>query len=189
MTTRLTLIAQGATEAVRAATFPRDEPLEPRAQTLLAEMGQTPWLGMTARVSPATAAHQTAAALGLRIAPDGALADMSSGAWAGQPIAQIAAADPMALAAFIGEAGFAGHGGESRADLGRRVAGWLAAQAAMSGQIVAVTNVAVIRAAVVHVLGAPDEAFWRLDVAPLTATVFSHDGRRWALRGLGCALE
>lgn len=43
---------------------------------------------------------------------------------------------------------------------------------------------AVIRAAVVHGLRLPAEAFWRLDVAPLTLTELSGRSGRWNV-GLG----
>ena len=38
-----------------------------------------------------------------------------------------------------------------------------------------------VKAAVVHALGAPPEAFWRVDAAPLRVTeLHAHDGR-WTL--------
>jgi hypothetical protein len=40
----------------------------------------------------------------------------------------------------------------------------------------------VVRGVVVHVLGAPEGAFWRVDVPPLTATDVSGRSGRWNLR-------
>ena len=51
------------------------------------------------------------------------------------------------------------------------------------------THAAVIRAAVLIVLDAPASAFWRIDVEPLSLTDLRFDGRRWALRALGLAVE
>ena len=70
-------------------------------------------------------------------------------------------------------AGPARSGGRlARRPRGRRVA------------IVAVTHAGVIRAALVSALDAPVQAFWRLDVAPLSRTVLhAHDGR-WTVRGV-----
>jgi broad specificity phosphatase PhoE len=67
--------------------------------------------------------------------------------------------------------------------------GWLVACAAKASHGVAVTHAAVIRAVILVVLGADQEAFWRLDIGPLTATELRHDGRRWVLRSSGCALR
>ena len=70
------------------------------------------------------------------------------------------------------------HGGESLAALLGRVAGWLDAQAACHGRGIAVTHAGVVKAAVVHALGAPAAAFWRVDVTPLALTeLHAHDGR------------
>jgi broad specificity phosphatase PhoE len=50
---------------------------------------------------------------------------------------------------------------------------------------VAITHPAVVRAAIVHALGAPPAAFWRIDVAPLSRTDLSGRDGRWNLRGIG----
>jgi histidine phosphatase superfamily protein (branch 1) len=43
----------------------------------------------------------------------------------------------------------------------------------------------VIRAAVLCVLDAPPETFWRLDVAPLSLSIVQNANGEWRLRGLG----
>ncbi|MDZ7904798.1 MAG: histidine phosphatase family protein [Cypionkella sp.] len=58
----------------------------------------------------------------------------------------------------------------------------------IKGRIVAVTHASVIRAIVLHILQAPAEAFWSLDIAPATMTDLRHDGRRWTVRSLGVNL-
>jgi broad specificity phosphatase PhoE len=61
------------------------------------------------------------------------------------------------------------------------VGAWLDAQAGQAGRAIAVTHAGVVKAAVVHALGAPAAAFWRVDVAPLAVTeLHAHDGR-WTL--------
>ncbi len=52
----------------------------------------------------------------------------------------------------------------------------------------AVTHAAVVRAAVVVTLDAPPAAFWRIDIAPLTATVLRGGAGRWTLRGTALPL-
>jgi broad specificity phosphatase PhoE len=57
------------------------------------------------------------------------------------------------------------------------------------GHAVAVTHAAVVRAAVVVTLGAPAAGFWRIDVAPLTATVLRGGPGRWTVRCTALPLD
>jgi broad specificity phosphatase PhoE len=60
-------------------------------------------------------------------------------------------------------------------------------QAQLDGVAVAVTHGGVVKGAVVHALGAPLEAFWRIDAAPLAITeLHAHDGR-WTVTRVNCA--
>jgi broad specificity phosphatase PhoE len=190
LTLQLGLIAQGATSATLAAAFPGDEPLRdspPARGDLPPHLRR--WRGADLRLSPRLAARQTADALGLGGAvADADLADLDCGRWSGRALADVATAEPAALAAWLADPAFAGHGGESRAALAARAAGWLNALLPGKGRVLAVTHAAVIRSLVLHVLQSPAAAFWRLDVAPLTLSELRHDGRRWALRGLGVPL-
>ncbi len=68
------------------------------------------------------------------------------------------------------------------ADVIARAASVLDELLPLRGHTVAVTHAAVIRAAIVHILGAPLQAFWKIDVEPLSATELTSDGKRWALR-------
>ena len=73
------------------------------------------------------------------------------------------------------------HGGESLRAFSARVGAWLDGQAGRAGTCVAITHGGVVKAAVVHALAAPIEAFWRVDCAPLSRTeLHAHDGR-WTL--------
>lgn len=51
-----------------------------------------------------------------------------------------------------------------------------------AGRVLAVAEPSLVRAAVVHALELPPQAFWRLDVTPLTLTELSGRSGRWNLR-------
>jgi len=187
---RLTLICHAATAATRSAAFPSDEGIEPGAAELVAAVAarlrradRAPasiWASVW--TSPALAARQTAAALGLDATAHSGLRDCGYGRWSGRRLADVQAEDPAGVAAWLGDAAAAPHGGEARSALFARVAAWLRERVAESGHSVAVTHAAVIRAAVIGVVGAPAEAFWRIDIEPLSVTELRSDGTRWNLR-------
>ena len=54
---------------------------------------------------------------------------------------------------------------------------------------VAVTHAAVIRAAILAVMGASAACFARIDVTPLSLTDLRSDGRRWTLRATGLTVR
>jgi broad specificity phosphatase PhoE len=206
---RLTLVAHASTAATAGAGFPADEGLEPRG--LAAARAARGGLRRPTRVvrSPATAAAETADALGLAATVDLGLADWDLGAWRGRTLDELAAADPAAVRAWLTEPGAAPHGGESLAALLARVTAWLGSIDGQGeegrgdgpggggegddgpgggGHVVAVTHAGVVRAAVVVTLDAPPAAFWRIDIAPLTATVLRGGAGRWTLRGTALPL-
>jgi broad specificity phosphatase PhoE len=186
MPARLTLVCHAATAATRTAAFSSDEGIEPGAAELAAAWAARlrrtgrPWT--RAWTSPALCARQTAAALGLDATAHSGLRDCGYGRWAGRKLADVQAEDPAAVAAWLADAAATPHGGEARSALLARVAAWLRERVAESGQIVAVTHAAVIRAAIMGVVGAPAEAFWRIDIEPLSVTELRSDGTRWNLR-------
>ena len=140
--------------------------------------------------SPATAALETAEALGLSAVAEAPLRDVDHGRWRGRAFADVAREEPEAIAAWLADPGAAPHGGESLAVLLGRLAAWLDGRrvAANGARVLLVTHAAVIRAAVLHAIGAPPAAFWRLDVAPLSRTVLQGDGVRWTLAALNVPL-
>ncbi len=79
------------------------------------------------------------------------------------------------------------HGGESLALFSTRIARWLDDQAAQDGRVTAITHGEVVKAAVVHALGAPLLAFWRIDASPLAITELHAHGGRWTVVRLNCA--
>jgi broad specificity phosphatase PhoE len=183
-TTRLILIRHAPSEATRRSAFPLDEPLDARA--LEAARALRPRLDRAdvAWTGPAARARQTAGALGLdpTVAPE--LDECDFGAWRGRTLAELDTEDPVAVAAWIEDPAAAPHGGESLLALLDRVGGWLEARSGDGARTVAVTHAGVIRAALVHALDAPVQAFWRFDIAPLSRTVLhAHDGR-WTVRAV-----
>ncbi|MBX4907822.1 MULTISPECIES: histidine phosphatase family protein [Rhizobium] len=181
MNMRLTWICHGATSANRKAQFPLDEPLEEKAVEEAARMAALPHADRIV-TSPAMRALQTAEALRLEAQIDPSLRDCDHGRWAGRPIEAIEAEEPENLTAWMTEPGVAPHGGESVFDLRKRVAGWMDAQSARSGHVIAISHAAVIRAAVAHVLQAPPSSFWLSDVEPLAILRMTSNGSRWSLR-------
>jgi broad specificity phosphatase PhoE len=173
---------------MRSSSFPADEPLDDFGRSALKYCSGVFQGAARYWTSPALRARQTAEALGFDADVEPALADQDHGRWAGCALEDIAAREPSALALWLSDPHARPNGGESVADVIGRVGAWLRTQAAGKGQVVAVTHAAVIRAAVVHAIGADPSAFWRLDIAPLTVARLSGREGRWNLQALGEAL-
>jgi broad specificity phosphatase PhoE len=181
MSIYLTFISHGATSATRAAAFPQDEPVESRAVSNAA--GLVDRLGRTDRAwtSPALRARQTAAALSLNPIVNPSLRDCDYGSWAGRTLADVQAEEPAKVAVWLSDAKAAPHGGEALFDLFQRIAAWMNERIGEKGRAIAVTHVAVIRAALLHVLQAPASSFWRIDIEPLSMVQLRGDGTKWTL--------
>lgn len=184
MSTRLLLIAHAETEAQRQGRFGGDEGLNQRGLTATVDARERVPMSDAAFTSAARAARETASSLGLDGRPEPALSDLDLGAWRGRSLQDLAEQRPDAAAAWRADPDFADHGGESIETLVRRVGSWLESGKQRRGLTIAVTHVAVCRAAVVAVLTAPRLAFWSVDIAPLGLVALGSDGRRWALREL-----
>jgi broad specificity phosphatase PhoE len=180
---RLVLIAHAATAATRVAAFPCDESVDEPG--LAAVRSVTVRRHDTAVSSPARRCVQTATALGLRATIDHALRDCDVGRWQGRSFADIAAAAPHDVEAWLGDADAAPHGGETVREVCGRAGVWLRGHASSAGTVVAVTHPAVVRALIVATLGVDVAAFWRIDVSPLSETVLIGGGTRWNLRATG----
>lgn len=184
MRPRITLIAQGTTKAMRAATFGADDGLDDvgrrHARRLARALGRVD----RAFVSPARAARETAEALGLEADVAPALRDCDYGKWTGLTFNQVLLRAPRKLMRWIRKPEDAPHGGETIPGVRARVAAWFQTLARADGHSVAVTHSAVIRAAIVHVIQAEPASFWRIDVLPLAQADFRTNGRRWVLRSL-----
>ena len=101
---------------------------------------------------------------------------------AGLGLEDVYRSDPDGARAWLSDPQAAPHGGEPLTAVLARVAEWLDELAEQSGQLVAVTHLAVLRAAALHVLAAPPEAFWRVDAPPLGRLALTATGGRWQLR-------
>jgi broad specificity phosphatase PhoE len=184
MTLQITWIAHGATPATRRATFPADEPLEDKARAKAAGLAGTLGRADQVLVAPERRARETADALGLAGMIEGALRDCDHGSWAARSLAELQAEAPAALAAWLTDPAANPHGGESIAELIRRVAAWSDSPDRGEGRVLAITHPAVLRAALVHALGANPTTYWRIDVAPLSRLILSRQGASWRLQSL-----
>jgi len=186
--TRLLLVAHGLNASLRQAVFGGTAGLDPaglRAAEQLVAGGNEFVTADEVLAGPAPACAQTAspfgAAAGLTVRTEPALADCDYGAWTGRRFDEVAAADPEGVHRWLSEPDAAPHGGESLTALLSRVGDWLAGFADRRTVVVAVTHATVIRAAVVRVLGAPPESFWRIDVAPAAVLRLRSSVRTWSL--------
>ncbi|WP_430331051.1 histidine phosphatase family protein [Rhodococcus sp. ACT016] len=178
--TRLTLITHAFTDAMQAARFPTDEPLNLLGSRAVAKVDGLPGIEPSCVYqAPEARTVQTARALGLTGVTEPALRDLDCGAWAGQAMDAVA---PDQLMAWLTDPGERSHGGEAVTDLVDRVGTWMAALRGRGERIAAVTHPAVVRAVVLCTLNAPAEAFWRIDIPPLTATTVHHRAPGWTLR-------
>ena len=182
MTARLTMISHGATPATRGARFPDDDALEAAAEREAARVAAALLPIRRVLTSPVLAARQTAAHFLPDFAIDAALADCDHGRWRGRGLMQIHTEEPENLAAWMTDPDAMPHGGESLTALIGRVSGWLDTRLGDHGRMIAITHGAVMRAAIVAVLAAPAQAYWRIDIEPLGLIELTSDGTRWRVR-------
>lgn len=178
---RLLLVRHAATSATRAGAFPADEPLDDRAHAAAAVLARALPRRCEVLSSPALRCRQTAAAAGLEVRLDARLAECDFGRWAGSALADV---DPAEARAWIDDPDAAPHGGESLRAFAARVSEWIDDEAGAEGAAAAITHAGVVRAAIVHALGAPLAAFWRIDAAPLSVTELHARDGRWTLTRL-----
>jgi broad specificity phosphatase PhoE len=127
--------------------------------------------------SPLRRARETAAALGLPVEVDERWIELDYGDFDGRPLAEVPAE---VWAQWRADVAFAPPGGESLAALGERVRAACdeLADEAAQGDVVVVSHVSPIKAAVAWALGVGDELSWRLHVAPASVTrIAVRDGR------------
>lgn len=181
---RLTVVSHSSTAETVTTRFPDDAPLDDRGAGLATDARGSVTRADRVFCSPAPACRQTAAALGLTATLDPLLREWDLGRWRGRTLAEVAAAEPDGIGLWLSEPAMAPHGGEPLSDVLARAAHWLAG-VPVDGHTVAVTHPALVRGILVSALGAPPDSFWRIDIAPLTATVLRGGGGRWTLRSSG----
>ncbi|MET9851095.1 histidine phosphatase family protein [Streptomyces ossamyceticus] len=181
MTIRLTLLCAAAPTG-REVRF-ADTPLDERAlRQARAAAGSLP-AATVQYAAPSQRCQQTAEALGWDdIVTETSLRDVDMGSWYGRTPEELATANTAAFTAWLSDPEAAPHGGDSVADVCRRVADWLDALPADAGRVAAVVEQAVARAAVIRALAAPPTSFWRIDVPPLSAVWLTGRAGRWNLR-------
>ncbi|WP_406253375.1 histidine phosphatase family protein [Streptomyces atratus] len=189
MAVQVMLISPALNAALREARFDGDAPLDAagvrRARAVATAVPEADRLlrGPSARCAA------TAEALGLRAEPEPALRGWDMGRWSGRRLAAVSATEPEAVSAWLTDPSAAPHGGESLLELCARAGRRLETLTSTEGvegagghRVLGVVEPAVVRAMIVGALGLPPEAFWRLDVAPLTLTGLSGRSGRWNLR-------
>ncbi|WP_330241852.1 histidine phosphatase family protein [Streptomyces sp. NBC_00525] len=181
MTVRVMLVPPAMNAALREARFAGDA--APDESGLRAARSAAAHVPDADRVlcGPSGRCAGTAEALGLRAVCEPALREWELGRWAGERLDEVSAREPDAVAAWLADPVAAPHGGESLLDLCARAGAWLDSLNG-AGRVLAVTEPSLVRAAVVYALALPPQAFWRLDVAPLTLTELSGRAGRWNLR-------
>ena len=185
MAPRVTLICHASTRALRAATFGGDDPIDDVGRAQAERLAGSLHRIDQCLTSPALRARETAAALGLTATVDERLRDCDFGRWTGRKFTQVLVREPVKLATWMSNPSSAPHGGESIEQLMARVAAWMREPVRAKIHTVAVTHASVIRAAIVYVIGAQLQSFWRIDVVPLSLTDLRTNGRRWVLRSMG----
>ncbi|EXU61752.1 MULTISPECIES: histidine phosphatase family protein [Streptomyces] len=189
---RITLVAPAVNAALRQVRFDDAPPDAAGSRRAAAAAAALPHHDM-AFTAPSERCRGTAAALGLDAAVTPELRDLDMGRWRGRSLDEVGQEAPEEVAGWLSDPAAAPHGGETLLELVERIGAWLDARReepapatppapARTARLLAVVEPAVVRAALVHALGLPAPTFWRLDVAPLTATELSGRAGRWNLR-------
>ncbi len=158
-----------------------DPPLDDTGRAQAAAMAAT-LVGVDRVVSsPLLRTRQTAEAVaevaGVDVEVDERFIELDYGEWDGRPVADVALEE---WAEWQADLHFAPPGGESLAALGERVRAGLddLAEEARDRDVVVVTHVSPVKAAVAWALGVGDETSWRMFVTPASIA-------RIAVRGDG----
>jgi len=188
LTGRFTFISHAATQAQRRAAFPIDEPIDEREISKIAALQWKAPHVQHVFAAPERRTQQTANVLDLSAVTVEELSDCDYGEWRGRDFDELYSCDPEGIGAWLTDPDAVPHGGESIANLIGRVSAWLN-EHRDAGHTIVVTHPAVIRSAIVHVLDATPQTFWRIDIAPLSLTDIRFNGNVWTLRSIACPLR
>ncbi len=183
----ITWICHASTAAVRAASFPSDEPIDAIGERDCGK-ARLPSSADRTWVAPELRTRRTGELLGLSSSIETTLRDVDHGRWAGLALDDVMAKDAAGLKTWMEDPNAAPHGGESMRALFDRIAAWMDRQRIADGRDIAVTHPNVVRMAIAYVVGAGPEAARNIDVAPLGMAVTAWNGR-WRLRALGSLLD
>ncbi|WP_053657558.1 histidine phosphatase family protein [Streptomyces sp. MMG1121] len=182
MTSRVTFVSPATSPSLRQARFYDGDSVDDGGAARAREAAGSLLAPARVVVSPSVRCRETAAALGFDGVETAELGGLDVGRWRGRTLDEVGAAEPEAVGHWLTDPGWAAHGGESVRGVCERVGRWLESVQHTDGRTIAVVEPEVVRAAVTRVLGLPEAVFWRLDVAPLTATELSGRAGRWNLR-------
>jgi broad specificity phosphatase PhoE len=184
LTARIIWICHAPTRAMRTGAFPTPQDDLDGPGLKKARAASHPGLrGAMTLTSPAAAAQQTAAAMTLDAEIEPALRDIDYGLWAGRSLDVVHAAEPERLAAWVADASRTTPGGEPFTDVIARVGSWMNGQRQSTRPVLAVTHSATIRAAIAVALRCPADSVFNIDIAPLSQTTMSFNGK-WRLQAL-----
>jgi broad specificity phosphatase PhoE len=133
---------------------------------------------------PEPACRQTLAGLGATGEVLPALAGPDLGAWRGRSLADVAAADPAGLQAWLAGPDARPHQGETLTELVARLAGVLTARVWPAGTSGLVVTPLVARALTVAALGGPAALVLALEVGHGGRLLLARSGPRWRLQEL-----
>jgi broad specificity phosphatase PhoE len=186
MMRRLVLLSAAPTAAQRHGDFVVDQGVETDA---LGDVRRPVILsGDKCRHGPERRCAETADALGLESTPLCSLRAWDLGSWAGRAITDIGNAEPESLGAWRQDPVVAPHGGETLANLLDRVGAWLD-EPPERQRVFAVADASVVRASVIHALGADWRTFWNLDIPPLSMSLLTHGSGAWRVRCVGVPMR
>jgi broad specificity phosphatase PhoE len=161
-----------------------DPPLDEVGRAQAAAIGRVPALLAAPRViaSPLQRAQETAASLGKPVEVDERWVELDYGEWDGLPLAEVPRQD---WARWRDDPSWGPPGGESLVDVGRRVGAAMAELVAEVGDedVVVVSHVSPIKAAVAWVLEVGDQVSFRLHLDPASVTRIGVVGGRAKVRG------
>ncbi|MEU9114617.1 histidine phosphatase family protein [Streptomyces sp. NPDC048483] len=182
---RLKLLAAARSSALLETRFDDDRPLDAagwheaeRAAPVLCRLAAAE----LRYCSPSARCRETGEALGLTPLAQPGLRDCDMGRWRGRTLAEVTAAEPQAVDAWLADPRSAPHGGESLLAFITRIGSWLDTRPVGEGAgLVAIAEPGVVRAALVYALQAPPHTYWRIDVQPLSVTTLTGRAGNWSL--------
>jgi broad specificity phosphatase PhoE len=174
---RLELIAHGLATGMRQSIFGDPGHLVDLGPIAAAEGRVESW-----HRGPEIACEETAAALGGGAHVIDDLRSCDFGSWTGRSLAEVDAKDPTGLRHWLIDPRARPHGGESLGQLISRVGAVIDRPTWPDGRSVVVVSPLVVRAIVTHLLQAPAEVIFRIDVPPLGRVVASRSGDFWRVR-------